>query len=55
MFEIVRAVGLRKMYGRLYGREDVLCSVFGFPSQSGDCLFALLALGLTFRPICDAE
>jgi hypothetical protein len=45
VFEIIHSVGLRKMYDRLNGCENVLCSVFGLPSQSGDLPFDPLAIG----------
>jgi len=38
LFEAFGCVGLRKMDGSLYGRQQILTAVFCFSSQRGDLL-----------------
>jgi hypothetical protein len=39
----------------LNGCKNVLCAVFGFPSQSGELSFALLVLGNVLEAVDRAE
>src|SRR3979490_1240831 len=45
VLESLRRIGLGKIHGRLHGRQQVLCPVFGLTSKDGDLRLAPLALG----------
>ena len=43
-FKTIGRIGMRKMYRGLDGCEDVLGSMLGFPSKSGDVLLVALSI-----------
>ena len=55
ILEAIHGLGLRKMYRRLNGRENILCPMFSFSSQSGDLPFASLSLRDVLETVDRAE
>ena len=45
VFELFGRVGFRETDGRLYGRQHILGPMLGLASETGNMLFATLALG----------
>ena len=55
ILEAIHGLGLRKMYRCLNGRENILCPMFSFSSQSGDLPFASLSLRDVLETVDRAE